>query len=308
MTLQLLSCTGLIAGVFLLLGIKPLEFSDEIFLMFLNRKKGIKAEISEASRRKKPSLLEREILEAQEVLNLTGRGKFLSLLCAVSLLLSALGAAIAILMHNWFLVPVLGSGFLFLPFWYVKLTKNHYQKAVAAELETSLSIITTAYLRTEDILTAVQENLHYLNPPVKHVFSEFITQIKLVNPDVDVALKNLREQINNEVFKEWADALGDCQYDRNLKSTLAPIVGKLSDIRIVNGELENLVFEPRKEFITMVILVLLNIPLLYALNKEWFDTLLFTAFGQIILSITAAVIFISTAFVIKLTKPIEYKR
>lgn len=45
-----------------------------------------------------------------------------------------------------------------------------------------------------------------------------------------------------------------CQLDRNLKTTLTPIVSKLSDMRVVNGELENMVFEPRKEFITMQLL------------------------------------------------------
>jgi hypothetical protein len=76
----------------------------------------------------------------------------------------------------------------------------------------------------------------------------------------------------------------------------------------VNGELENMVFEPRKEFITMQILVLGNIPLLYFLNKDWYYTLMHTVMGQIIISICIAAIFISTAFVIKLTQPIEYRR
>ena len=51
-------------------------------------------------------------------------------------------------------------------------------------------------------------------------------------------------------------------------------MAKLSDMRIVNGELENLVFEPRKEFITMQVLVIGNIPLLYWLNQDWYDVLM----------------------------------
>ncbi len=93
-----------------------------------------------------------------------------------------------------------------------------------------------------------------------------------------------------------------------MKTTLTPIVAKLSDMRIVNGDLENMVFEPRKEFIVMQILVLGNIPLLYFLNQEWYDILMHTPMGQIILAVCAAVLFVSTAAVIKLTQPIEYKR
>lgn len=169
-------------------------------------------------------------------------------------------------------------------------------------------IITTAYLRNEDIQTAVEENIDYLNPPVRSVFVEFLTRIKLVDPDVDAALQDMGTKIDNAVFREWVAALLTCRHDRGLKTILTPIVAKLSDMRIVNGELENLVFEPRKEFITMQVLVIGNIPLLYWLNQDWYDVLMHTPLGQALLAAIAAVMFISTAAVIKLTQPIEYRR
>lgn len=120
-------------------------------------------------------------------------------------------------------------------------------------------------------------------------------------------MEELKGKIENDVFMEWVDALKSCLYDRSLKTTLTPIVVKLSDMRIVNAELEYLVFEPRKEFITMVVLAVGNIPLLYFLNQSWYDTLMHTIPGQIMLAVTGAIIFVSTACVIKLTKPIEYR-
>ena len=40
-------------------------------------------------------------------------------------------------------------------------------------------------------------------------------------------------------------------------------------------------------------------------DREWYDILMHTPMGQIILAVCAAVLFISTAAVIKLTQPIE---
>lgn len=307
-TILLLACTGMITGFFVLLGLKPVEFTDSIFKMLTVKPKSLKDEINESTKRKKPSYLRREITEAQDILTMTGRGRMFPLVCAISMLLFAAGASLAVMLENVFLVPVLSAGFMFLPFWYVKLTSHNYKKNVSSELETALSIITTAYLRNEDILTSVEENLEYLNPPVRNVFADFLSRVRLINPDVDAAMKAMRTKIDNEVFREWTDALMACQHDRNLKTTLTPIVSKLSDMCIVNADLDFLIFEPRKEFITMVILVLGNIPLMYFLNKNWFETLMYTIIGQIILAVTAAVIFVSTAFVIKLTKPIEFRR
>ncbi len=304
----LIACVGMITGFFILISISPMELTEDIFKRLLSKPQSIKDEINEITGRKKMTFIRREVMEVQSILKITGREKKFPIFCALSLFLFAIGVSIAILIGNFFLVPVLAVGFMFLPFWYVRLTQTHFKKDIAAELETALSIITTAYLRNEDILTAVEENMDYLNPPVLSVFKEFIYQIKMISPDIITGLQNMREQIDNTVFREWCDALIACQFDRNLKSILTPIVSKLSDMRVVNGELENMVFEPRKEFITMQILVIGNIPLLYFLNKDWHHSLMNTTIGQMVLAICFIAIFISTAFVIKLTQPIEYRR
>ena len=307
-SIQLMACIGMIAGFFMLLGISPMAFTSSVFERFTDRPKSLKDEVGEFTKRKKPSYLRREIAEVQAILKVTGREKRFPMLCAAALLLFCVGASIAIVIGNFFLVPVMAAGSMMLPFWWVKLTASHFKRDIAAELETALSIITTAYLRNEDILTAVEENVDYLNQPVLNVFRGFLSRIKLVNPDVTAALHDMKAQIDNPVFREWCDALIACQYDRSLKTTLTPIVTKLSDMRVVNGELENLVFEPRKEFVIMQVLLVGNIPLMYFLNQDWYNILMHTPLGQVILTVCAAAIFISTAFVIKLTQPIEYRR
>lgn len=183
----------------------------------------------------------------------TDREELFPLLCTASLLLFAAGAAIAVMIGNVFNS---GAGVrIFISAVLVhQADRIPFQKDVSSELETALSIITTAYLRSEDILTSVEENLEYLNPPVKTVFADFVSRIRLIDPDLEAALEELKGKIENDVFMEWVDALKSCLYDRSLKTTLTPIVAKLSDMRIVNAELEYLVFEPRKEFITMVVL------------------------------------------------------
>ena len=58
----------------------------------------------------------------------------------------------------------------------------------------------------------------------------------------------------------------------------------------------------------MVALVVGNIPLLYLLNKDWFHTLLFTTPGKLVCGICGMVILITALFMMKFTKPVEYKR
>ncbi|WP_317854767.1 hypothetical protein [Chakrabartyella piscis] len=304
----LLACMGFITGLFVLLKISPMDMTQSIFKALSEKPQTLKDSLNESTKRKKQSYFKREIAETKAILEMTGRSHKFPLITALSMFLFVVGASLAIMMGNWFLAPVLAIGFMFLPFWYVRLTQTHFKKDISSELETALSIITTGYLRTENIMTAVEENIAYLNPPVLSVLKSFLYQIKMVNPDIISALQEMKPKIDNPVFREWVDAVILCQSDRSLKSTLTPITTKLSDMRIVNGELETLVTAPRQEFLTMVALVVCNIPLLYFLNSDWYHTLMFTVAGQIVLAICGTAIFVSTAFVIKLTQPIEYKR
>ncbi len=156
-TLLLVACVGMIAGAFLILRISPMDFTQGIFQRLTSAPKSIRSDINESTHRKKKSFLRREIEDAQAILKATGKEARFPMICAVSLLLFAIGAACAIMMSNFFLVPVMAVGLMFIPFWYVKLTAGHFKKDVASELETALSIITTAYLRSEDFLTAVRK-------------------------------------------------------------------------------------------------------------------------------------------------------
>lgn len=130
----------------------------------------------------------------------------------------------------------------------------------------------------------------------------------MISSDTKTALRNLKEKVDNDIFAEWCDTLLACQDDRTLKDTLLSIVGKLTDVRIVNNELKTMLSEVQKEYWTMVLLVVGNIPLLYVLNKDWFHSLVFTLPGKAVLALCGTVILVTAVFMIRFTKPIEYKR
>lgn len=306
--LLLIAFLGLVTGSFILLDISPFEFAINLMKPFKDKQKTIKTKVLEVTKKKKPRGLKLLIQETKNTLDATNKSSYFTVLCVFGFFLFIVGVVVAISMNNYFLVPVLAGGFSLVPFWYIKFTSTFYKKQLNAELETALSVITTSYLRSESILTAVDENITYINPPVAEVFKGFLNQTKLINSNIKLALENLKPKIDNDVFKEWVDAVIACQEDKNLKNTLTPIVSKLSDMRIVGAELDYLMYEPMKEFITMTILLIGNIPLMYFLNRSWYETLMFTTIGKAILAICALVIFISLAAVIKITKPVEYRK
>jgi Flp pilus assembly protein TadB len=299
---------GIVAGGFLMLSLSPFELAESIAKLFQHKKKTLAQQIKEATNNKEIRGIRRTILETKEILIVTGKENLFGTLVVLSVALFIVGTFFAMLLNNFLMIPVMAIGFSLLPFWYVMFTANFYKKQLNAELETSLSIITTSYLRSENFILAVEENAPYLNPPVCDVFKQFLAQANLINGSLELALESIKYKIANDVYREWIDAVIACQEDKTLKTTLIPIISKLSDIRVVSSELDILLYEPMKEFITMALLLVGNIPLIYFLNRSWFDTLMNTIVGQVVLAISAAVMFISLAAVIRLTRPIEYKR
>lgn len=249
----------------------------------------------------------RETLEIEQLLKVTGRENRFALIKRASILLFALGAVAALLLNNPFLIPILGAGFAFAPVWYLRSTAASYKKHLNEELESAISVITTSYLRSGDLLKSVRENIPYLNPPVKLHFEAFLTESEMLNANMISTINSLKMKIPNRIYHEWCNTLIQCQSDRSMKNTLSFTVQKFSDVRIIQSELEAIINEPKKEAFTMMLLVIANIPLLYFLNQSWFKTLLFTTPGKITLAICAALILFSFTRVMQLCRPVDYK-
>ncbi len=307
MFFPIISSVFLIIGIALLMDFTPENVTDDL-LAIITPKESLREKVRAIRGNKKKHGIYKTLLKMKTALEVTGKSKQFSLACFLSLVGFAGGMILSLIIDNIFLLPVFSVTFGLLPFFYIAHTLSYYDKHTKEELETTLSIITTSYMRSDDILLSVRENLSYIKPPLREVFLSFIGDATAVTSNTKRALYNLKEKVDNEIFKEWCDTLIQCQDDRTLKDTLQPVVAKLTDVRIVNSELKTMLINARNEYLMMVFLVVGNIPLLYLLNKDWFHTLLFTTAGKAVLGVCGVVILITALFMMKYTRPIEYKR
>ena len=306
-SLYLLCFILLVAGTFLILELTPETVTDDIMHMVVPEQT-LRDKVLIAQKKKKSRKITKALLHMREALTATGKSNQFTVTCAASLMLMIAGCIAAVMINNFFMIPVFALAFASLPFLFARNTISAYDKHLREEMETALSVVTTSYIRTDDIVTSVKENLTNLKPPIRDIFAGFVGDAMMVSSDTKAALRNLRDRIDNDIFAEWCDTLIACQDDRTLNDTLLPIVSKLTDVRIVNNELKTMLDAVRNEYLTMVLLVVGNIPLIYALNKEWFSSLMFTTPGKIVLAVCGMTILVTAMFMMKFTKPIEYKR
>lgn len=273
-----------------------------------NKRLSLKKQIEILSQAKKSNFIVASFNEARTILTSQRRGEKMRLVYIISAGCGVVGIIAALLANNIYLIPPFAVGFTLIPVWVIKMSRAYVRKSLTDELEVALSGITTSYMRTDSIVAAIEENVPMLSSVVKPVFVKFLNEYKLVNSNVVSGLKKVKHSINHAIFSEWCDAVIQCQSDRTLKVTLFPIINKFSDIKAVQAELDTIMMAPFKEFITLTAALLLTIPMLYIMGKEWFDILVGTEPGKIILSLTSVAVFVGINNAVNLSEPIEYKR
>ena len=294
-------------GVIILLRLNPEKITDDL-MRFVSPKQTLREKVQTAKGKKRSRKLTVELNRIRDALEQTGKGGQFSIACAASVVLMILGCILAIMIDNAFLIPVFAIAFAMIPFAYAKRTVNNYDNHIKEELETSLSIITTSYVRTDDIVTAVKENMQHLKPPVKEIFAGFVAENMMISADIKQSIRHLKEKVSNSIFDEWCDTLIACQDDRTLKDTLMPIVSKLTDVRIVNNEIKGMLVAARTEYFMMAAMVVGNIPLLYFLNKDWYAALMVTTLGKIVLAVCGLAIIVTAMLMFRFTKQVEYRK
>ena len=308
MTFVYLICFLLITiGAVILLKLTPERITSDL-MRFVSPKQTLRDKVLTIKGKKKSRKLTVELNRIRDALAKTGKGGQFAIACAASILLMVIGCVVAIMIDNAFLIPVFAIAFALIPFAYAKRTVSFYDNHIKEELETALSIITTSYVRTDDIVTAVKENVQYLKPPVKEIFAGFVAENMMISSDIKQSIRHLKEKVGNSIFDEWCDTLISCQDDRTLKDTLMPIVAKLTDVRIVNNEIKGMLTAARTEYWMMAAMVVGNIPLLYIINKDWYAALMFTTLGKIVLAVCGLTIIVTALLMFKYTKQVEYRK
>lgn len=302
---KIIACALFVIGISLCCNLSAKQIADDI-LDILRPQAKLRTKVDNVQENKRKTGMYAKLLNLRNALEDTGRGKLFPLVFVASVVLVIIGFFIAMFINNMWLAPALMLLLGAVPFLYASGTVTTYNKQMKQELETALSVVTNAYLRTDNIVLAVEESVDYIRPPLQNAFKSFLADAKYIRSSTKESLYAFRDKVNDQIFFEWVTTLIQCQDNRNMKDNLQPVVAKLTDVRLVNNQMQSMLSAARIEYYTMAGMLVACIPLLYFVNKDWFDTLMFSVPGKITQGICALGIVITFLLCNKFTKPIEY--
>lgn len=297
--------TSMLCGLFLVFDISFYSLSNKgLNYLMEDKKLSIRKQNQILRGKGKENFIQKEVKKLNYILEITDQKKYLPLVFALACGLSLSGIMLAIFLQNPYLIPVLAVGFFLIPFWVMGDRITIYKEELGGHIQTALSIITTSYLRTENIILSVQENIEFIDDSIKPYFKEFLMDTA-IETSIELSLKKLKNKIDNKFFKEYIENMIACQSNQMLKSTLSPIVRKMSDLREINIELNAMFEEPKRSFITILFIIVGGYVLVSSINRELLLNLFQTGLGKFCFAIAVGLILFAINGTIKIIKPLE---
>lgn len=225
--------------------------------------------------------------------------------------LSALGGFVAgvMLFGTIELAAVMAVCMLPAPYFYLTVKGSTAAREEIEGLENTMSIITNAYAGNDDIVKAVElyveEKNRYIPVHLRNPtpFDEFISEIKLINPNVEHGLYRLSAKIKNRYFNEWVKTLILCHHDRRLKFALFPIIKAMNDAKSMQIESDGMMVRVWRDYLMTAGLMFSVIPMMRFSNAEWFSILTKTTIGKLLIVLMMLTALATAFYVMKATKP-----
>ena len=196
MIFSVISSVLIIISIVFLFGLTPEQVTDDL-MRLITPNDTMRDRSRNLRGNKKKHRLYRTLVKMKTALAVTGKSKQFTIVCCASLVLFAAGIIVSVLIDNIFLMPVLSVAFALIPFFYTTSTLSYYEKNTKEELETALSIITTSYVRSDDIVAAVRENIKYIKPPLRDVFKSFEGEATAISSNIKRALYKLKSMLES---------------------------------------------------------------------------------------------------------------
>lgn len=216
-----------------------------------------------------------------------------------------------LLFSNTGLAAVMAVCLIPAPYFYLTVKSSAAAREEIEGLENTMSIITNAYAGCDDIIKAVElyvtEKNRYI--PVRlrtpTPFDEFVSEIRLINPNVEHGLYRLSAKIKNRYFAEWIKMLILCNHDRRLKFALFPIIKSMNDAKTMQIESDSMMVRVWRDYLMTVGMMFSIIPLMRFSNAEWFAILTETTLGKLLIVVMLLTALATSFYVMKVTKPIN---
>lgn len=289
----------LVTGSFFIFGIKLPKKKNIISISKTtakNKRKDVDDKFS------KLSLFEKLFVAVKNTVTMSGFKMQTFYFASAVAIFGGIGIGKFLFMDN-FLAFVTGLAMIPMPYILFKVRARWYRRNQDEMLENSMNLITNSYLGCNDIIAAVNDNLDKLDTPKP--FAEFVTDVTLIDSNIKRALMKLELKIGNKYFSEWIDILILAQEKSgDYRFILPAVVQSMNDAKRLQIEADTVMMAVWRDYFTSIALSFSIIPLLRWSNDAWFDILVGSFVGKLLIVLMLFMTVVSACITMKINKPL----
>jgi len=304
--ISVFSALLIMAGLFLILGIRPKDVTVVLLKPFKRRKE--RQQRIRAITGKKPGFIQRQLRDAQQMLDAAGMSEQVSTYKWLAVILAFLGFAFGLVIENTLAAIVMSSGLAIAPLAIIRIRTGEYFRCLHAKLEIGMGIVTNAYIQSGDLVGTIQTSLHLLPSPLDDIFGRFLVETQFIDANLVRAIEQMRDRIDNRYWRDWCSVLIQCQHDRQLRFALPGIVERLGEMRRAQMEVDTTIRKHFGDYIITVMIVLGSIPLMGFMMPDWYDMLMHTLPGKITLSVILFAVLSTAIWVARINQPMDMEK
>lgn len=301
MTTSICCALLVIIGLFLITDTRLSDFTHALMVPFqarIEREQRIRKITS-----KRPNVIQRMMQEAAEMLDASGHGEQLHAYEQMSAAFAVAGFLFGLVMQNIAASIVLGIALAALPLAFIRLRASDYRRLLHEKLEIAMSSVTNSYIAVGDLQLAVENMLHLLPEPTDAIFRRYLTELQYIDGNQRRAIEAMREEVDVWHWKEWCNALIQCQEDQGLRYSLPALVERMSEQRQLMIEADTAMRRMMTDYMLVVLVVLGSIPLMGLMMPDWYNKLMYTTPGKITLAIMLGAILCTSLWVSRAVMP-----
>ena len=243
------------------------------------------------------------------ILSLYNQKNVYKLFIILSFIFAIIGIFISITLNNIFLILGLSILFAYIPIFIMDKICKKKEEDLFSAFETFITLLYPSYTRTYDILKSIEININHIkNTALKNIFTNFIFECKSISPNIQGCIYNLKTKLNFDVYKKFCDFISESLDNKSEIHKLSNIIDDISTIKKNNEKMKNNIKGIKLEYYMITSLLVLNYPIIYVLNKDWFTILYSSLIGKIFTSIIVLYIAISSIYLDTKLKNIGYER
>lgn len=218
----------------------------------------------------------------------------------VTFLLFLVGLTIGVLYKNYLLSGILAFGLSFVQYQLLFKKRSDMARHHNEKLEIYMSLVTNSYMQSSNIESAIIDSYERMDirESAAKPFSSFIGQ-SAGNADIRKCLQDMKEDVDNEHFRQWCDKIVICQDNSKLKYILPYVVNRMRRRRTLDSETLTASHQNYRDYLVICGFSLIMTLLVPMIHPAWRHILEHTIIGKLAVAIVLVVMIITTAYVVK---------